>query len=138
MVSIQDPRRQKVLEIIQSPDYTPEEAADLIFATVLEPKPKLDGKRHPNFQAHINRDGFNQDRIMAHMRQATRALTVAEIATALLGPGYSRVRYATISRAVLRLADKGLLVRHRAADRILNAGAVRAAPPSRFELADDV
>lgn len=138
MVSIQDPRRQKVLEIIQSPDYTPEEAADLIFATVLEPKPKLDGTKHPKFQACINRRTFNQDRIMAHMRQATRALTVAEIATALEGPGHSDVRRSTISRSVLRLVDKGLLVRHRAADRILNAGAVKAAPPSRFELADDV
>jgi hypothetical protein len=136
MVSVQDPRRRKVLEIIQSPDYTPEEAADLIFATVLEPKPKLDGTKHPKFQAYINRRTFNRDRILKCMRQANRALTVAEIATAIEGPDHSYLRRAVMSRAVLRLVAKGLLVRHPAADRSLYAGVIKGNPPSRFEVAE--
>jgi len=136
MVSIQDPRRQKVLEIIQSPDYTPEEAADLIFEVVQQPKPMLKGIEHPSFKARINRDGWRQSRVLEVLRKSGRAMTRAEVAEVL--GDMTPAGLAKVSTALIRMSERGIVVRTRNSDRELNAGVKKGVAPSRYELADDV
>jgi hypothetical protein len=104
-----DPRRGQILDIIQNPDLTIEEAADEIMAIVNTPRPKMNGVLHPEFQKRIRRVSTREAPLMEWFHQRGRPATFRDIIEGMGGDYSIRDHRTYWTKTLWRLEKLGRL-----------------------------